>query len=159
MINFINGDECVGRDQPISKHCVVYALTDVLGQVPGHLHGVDEVRGLFQDGVVGHEVGGANTRVVRIQVDCSAVGCVATARGGAGEGGERQESCAAAASGTAGGAIELPFSTLDVGVVRQKHGQEVHEVVSLWPLLATGCHGAAPYAERTDNCNNNVRKP
>lgn len=61
-----------------------------MGQFPAHLHGIDEVRGLSQDGVVGHEVGGADPRVVGIQVDCSAVGCVSTARGGAG--GQRQES-------------------------------------------------------------------
>lgn len=78
----------MGRDQPVSKHCVVYAMRDVLGQFPGHLHGVDEVRGLFQDGVVGHEVAGADPRVVGIQVDCGAVGCVATARGRGGRGGD-----------------------------------------------------------------------
>lgn len=83
----------VGTNQPVGKHCVIYALSDVLGQVPGHLHGVDEVRGVSQDGVVGHEVGGAHPRVVGIQVDCSAVGCMATARGaGAAGGGQRQES-------------------------------------------------------------------
>lgn len=67
---------------------MVQTLSDVLGQLPGHLHGVGEVRGLFQDGVVGHEVVGADARVVGIQVDRGAVGGVAAA-GARGRGEER----------------------------------------------------------------------
>lgn len=155
MINSINGG-AVRRgvrahtplqDQPVNKHFVVQALSDVLSQFPGHLHGVDEVRGIFQDGVVGHEVVGADPRVVGIQVDCRAVGCVATAAAlGRGEEGVRGRKKHTGERRVRSGAIPLPFSTLDVGVVRQKHGQEVHEVLSLWPLLATGRHRPAVYA-------------
>lgn len=45
-----------------------------------------------------------------------------------------------------GRAIELPFSTLDVGIVWQKHGQKPHEVVSDWPLLPAGRHGPTVHA-------------
>lgn len=45
-----------------------------------------------------------------------------------------------------GRAMQLPFSTLDVGIVRQKHGQKPHEVVSDWPLLPAGRHGPTVHA-------------
>lgn len=53
-------------------------LSDVFCQLSGHFQSVDEVWGPSQDGVVGHEVRGSHRRVVGIQVDRCAVGCVAT---------------------------------------------------------------------------------
>lgn len=57
---------------------MVDGLSDVFSQLSGHFQSVDKVRGCSQDGVVGHEVRGSDRRVVGIQVDCCAVGCVAT---------------------------------------------------------------------------------
>lgn len=40
---------------------------DVSSQLSGHLHGVDVVRGRLQDGVVAHEMGWAQVRIVVLQ--------------------------------------------------------------------------------------------
>lgn len=43
---------------------MAHGARDVVSQDAGHLHGVYEVRGVLEDGVVGHEVGGPHRRVV-----------------------------------------------------------------------------------------------
>lgn len=146
---------------------MVNGLSDVFSQLSGHFQSVDEVRGLSQDGVVGHEVRGSDRRVVGIQVDRCAVGCVAAVA--ALQGGQRGKNykmkrhtvkllwkkhkkqqgrhpmCCVFLRHFIR-AIKLPFSTLGVGIIREKHGQKAHEVLSLWPLLPTGCHGPTVHA-------------
>lgn len=148
---------------------MVNGLSDVFSQLSGHFQSVDEVRGRSQDGVVGHEVRGSDRRVVGIQVDCCAVGCVATAavlQGG--ERGKNDKMNRRTAYGETTvekhkkqqgmrpmcsvflrhffRTIKLPFSTLGVGIIGEKHRQKAHEVFSLWPLLPTGCHGPTVHA-------------
>lgn len=95
-------------------------LRDVVGQGSSHPQGVDVVRGLLQDGVVGHEVGGAHALLVGVQVDGGGVRCVAAEgtseeRGSQwrlqGEQNKKRRELQSCRAGT------LPFSTLDVGVV------------------------------------------
>lgn len=133
MINSINGGAVRQgvrahtplQDQPVNKHFVVQALSDVLSQFPGHLHGVDEVRGLFQDGVVGHEVVGADPRVVGIQVDCRAVGCVATAAAlGRGEEGVRGRKNTRESGECALALFHYPFPHLTLGLSDRNMGRK-----------------------------------
>lgn len=102
--------------------------------------------------MVGHEVCGSDPRVVGMEVDRCAVGCVsAEGRKGEKETTVRMQKTEADVLFSAqtqhfGRAIQLPLSTLDVGIVGQKHGQKPHEVVSHWPLLPAGRHGPAVHA-------------
>lgn len=120
---------------------MVHGLSDVVGQVPGHFQRMYEVRGFPQDGVKSHEVRSSDARVPGVQIYCCGVGCVAPAGASTHtqRGALRNVSCGFTRDFSR--ALKLPFSTLGVGIVRQEHGQEPHEVVSHRPLLPTGGHG------------------
>lgn len=60
---------------------MAHGLGDVSGQAASHFQRFCEIRGFFQDGVVGHEVGGSDPGEVGVHVDCCGVGCVAAGGG------------------------------------------------------------------------------
>lgn len=140
---------------PVGKNRVVDGLTDVLGHHSTHFQSIDEVRGLLQDGVVGHEVRGPHSAVVGLQVHGCGVSGVATGeRGGAHvkniavRTGEDQRTPLSFQEDP------LPFSTLGVGIVGQEHGQKPHEVVSDGPLLPSSRHRSTRHAGLVDHWRN-----
>lgn len=67
------------REDSVALVMCADGLCDVVCKLSGHLHGVNEVRGVFQDGVVTHEVCGAHISVVVFEIHGSAVRRMTTA--------------------------------------------------------------------------------